>query len=675
MKITLVSDTFPPDVNGVAMTLHRLTSGLLARGHEIHLCRPAPERHDDPPPAIKHPNFHELTLPSVPLPGYPHLRLGLPATRKLRSLWSKNRPDALYVATESPLGYSAVAAAGTLDIPVVSGFHTNFHTYTHDYKLPILERAATSYLRSLHNKTACTLVPSHDTANQLTEAGFERVKVLGRGVDTQLFSPSKRNPKLRALWGANDDTPVAIFVGRLASEKNLHLAARTFQFFQAVSPETRCVFVGDGPQRAALEKEHPHFIYTGMRSGEDLAQHYASADLFAFPSLSETFGNVLLEALASGLVTVSFDYACSQQLIEDGSNGFHAPFDDEDAFFAKAALALQHWNTISVAERARQTALKLSWDTIVKQFELNLKASQPHKQSPAAVVSMNKPKPKKKQVLRFKTIFLSDIHLGTPDSKVTQVIHFLRNTRCEKLVLNGDIIDAWSLRRSGKWTKSHTYFIRLILKKMQREDTQVVYIRGNHDDILTRFLPLKLDNLEMTMEHIHHSPHGKYLVTHGDGFDVVTTNHRWMAVLGAVGYSFLLRLNRAYNGYRRLCGKPQFSLSKAVKAKVKSAVSFIGNYEEQLQKFAAQRDCQGIICGHIHTPADKQIGDVHYLNSGDWVESLTAVVENLDRSFEVITYNDFCTRAHRNPKGGAITQSLVERDDDKSEKEEPAPAI
>ncbi|MEM8952701.1 MAG: glycosyltransferase [Verrucomicrobiota bacterium] len=659
MRITLVSDTFPPDVNGVAMTLHRLTTGLLDRGHHVHLCRPAPEVQENSPPVIEHPNFTELALTSIPLPGYPNLRLGLPATRKLRSLWSKIPPDALYVATESPLGYSAVAAASALGLPVVSGFHTNFHTYTHDYKLPILERAATSYLRSLHNKTACTLVPSHDTANQLTQAGFERVKVLGRGVDTQLFSPNKRNQKLRSRWGAKDDTPVAMFVGRLASEKNLALAARTFQFYQAVRPETRCVFVGDGPQRIALEKEHPDFIYAGMRCDDDLAQHYASADIFVFPSLSETFGNVLLEALASGLVSVSFKYACSQQLIEDGSNGFHAPFDDEDAFFAKATLALQHWTSISVAERARQTALKLSWDTIVKQFELNLRGSLPNQQSTATVVSMNTPKPKKKQVLRFKTIFLSDIHLGTPDSKVTQVIHFLRNTRCEKLVLNGDIIDAWSLSRSGRWTKSHTYFIRLVLKKMQRDDTQVVYIRGNHDDILTRFLPLKLDNLEMTMEHVHHSPHGKYLVTHGDGFDVVTTNHRWMALLGAVGYSFLLKVNRVYNKYRILRGKPQFSLSKAVKAKVKSAVNFIGNYEEQLQKFAAHRSCQGIICGHIHTPADKHIGDVHYLNSGDWVESLTAVVENLDRSFEVITYHDFCERSHRKPKGGAIAQPLV----------------
>ncbi len=654
MKITLVSDTFPPDVNGVAMTLHRLATGLLNRGHQVQIFKPTSQGRELSEP-LRHSRYREEDFPSVPLPGYPELRVGLPAGRKLRSIWSKNRPDVIYVATESPLGLSAILSACALDIPVASGFHTNFHSYTHNYNIPILERATTSYLRSLHNKTSCTLVPSRGTADELARSGFERLVVLGRGVDTQLFSPSRRSRELRAVWGAEDDTPVACFVGRLASEKNLDLAARTFELYQRLNPATRCVFVGDGPQRRQLEADFPQFHYAGMQKGEALAAHYASADIFVFPSLTETFGNVLLEALASGLTTVSFNYACSQQLIEDGSNGFHAPIDDEESFLAKPTLAFRHWNSPSVGERARHSALQLSWDSIVQQFEANLDACIP----PEVKTKPMKSGHKKKQVLRFKTIILSDIHLGTPDCKITQVAHFLRNSRCEKLILNGDIIDAWSLKRSGKWTKSHTYFIRLILKKMEKENTEVVYLRGNHDDVLTRFLPLKLDNLHMATEHIHESPHGKYLIIHGDGFDVVTTNHRWIALLGAVGYSTLLRLNRAYNRYRRLRGKPQFSLSKAIKAKVKSAVNFIGNYEEQLHRFAKHRGCHGIICGHIHTPADKMIGDVHYLTSGDWVESLSAIVENLDRSLEVITYEDFCRRSHRQPKGGAITQPFI----------------
>lgn len=261
-----------------------------------------------------------------------------------------------------------------------------------------------------------------------------------------------------------------------------------------------------------------------------------------------------------------------------------------------------------------------------------------------------------KRKLRFKTIFISDVHLGVPECKAAQASHFLRNSICEKLVLNGDIIDAWALKRDGKWTKDHTHFVRTVLKKMERESTEVVYLRGNHDDVLERFLPLRLDNLRVANEHIHESPHGPYLVVHGDGFDHVTTNHKWMSELGAVGYNTLLKINRIYNTYRSWRGKAPFSFAKWVKAKVKGAVSFVGKYEEQLQKLAHSKKCSGIICGHIHTPADKHVGEIHYLNSGDWVESMTAVVEHLDRTFEVITYEEWCRRAGRKPKG-AVRES------------------
>lgn len=256
-----------------------------------------------------------------------------------------------------------------------------------------------------------------------------------------------------------------------------------------------------------------------------------------------------------------------------------------------------------------------------------------------------------KRKLRFKTIFISDVHLGAPECKAVQASHFLKNCLCEKLVLNGDIIDAWALSRSGKWTKEHTHFIRTVLRKMEKENTEVYYLRGNHDDVLERFLPIRMDNLHIEEDHIHESPHGRYLVVHGDGFDHVTTNHKWVAHLGAVGYNTLLRVNRLYNAYRHWRGLEAFSFAKWVKAKVKGAVSFVGKYEEQLQSLAHTRGCRGIICGHIHTPADKMYGDVHYLNSGDWVESLTAVVEHLDRTFEVITYGDFCARSGRLSKG------------------------
>lgn len=254
----------------------------------------------------------------------------------------------------------------------------------------------------------------------------------------------------------------------------------------------------------------------------------------------------------------------------------------------------------------------------------------------------------------FKTIFISDVHLGAQDCKAFQASHFLRHSLCEKLVLNGDIIDGWALTRDGRWEKEHTHFIRTVLRKMEKEDTEVIYTRGNHDDVLERFLPIAIENLSIARDHIHESPHGRYLVVHGDGFDHVTTNHKWAAKLGSIGYNTLLKLNRLCNAWLAWRGKPPFSFAKWVKAKVKGAVSFVGKYEEQLQKLAADRGCTGIICGHIHTPADKRVGEVHYLNSGDWVESLTAVVEHLDRTFEVITYEEWCRRANREPKATEV---------------------
>ena len=157
----------------------------------------------------------------------------------------------------------------------------------------------------------------------------------------------------------------------------------------------------------------------------------------------------------------------------------------------------------------------------------------------------------KRRKLSCRTLFLSDIHLGTEDSKALEVVHFLKHIQCSKLVLNGDIIDGWALKRGGRWRGRHSRVIRKILKMMEKDHTEVIYLRGNHDDILERFLPLAFGRLTVTKEHIHTSADGKrYLVVHGDGFDSVSTNHKWLASLGAVGYDFLLKVNRFYNKWR-----------------------------------------------------------------------------------------------------------------------------
>ena len=368
MKLCIVTETYPPEVNGVAMTLHRITGELRKQGHEVTIVRPRQSSEAE--------NAHyadETIVTGLPLPGYDGLRFGLPCRRKLRELWSKDRPDIIYAGTEGPLGQSAIRAADDLKIPIVSGFHTNFHEYMKHYKLPILEKMVQGFLRKTHNKTRRTFAPSQDVIARLKAMGIEGTRLLGRGVDTTLFNPAKRDAALRQRWGVDDDGIVALFVSRLAAEKNIPLAAQAFERIKKTRPGAACVFVGDGPERAKLEKAHPDYIFAGMQKDEDLARHYASADCFIFPSVTETFGNVVTEAMASGLVTLAYDYAAPGRYIKDGSNGFLAPFDDSPAFVQAVDRALNqeaNWPTIRSA--ARETAEALGWTGIVQKFAQDL---------------------------------------------------------------------------------------------------------------------------------------------------------------------------------------------------------------------------------------------------------------------------------------------------------------
>jgi len=634
MKIDIVTDTFAPDVNGVAMTLGRLSEGLRNRGHRVHVIRTGEGKRG------------ETIAASVPLPGYREVRVGLPGPFRLRKRWIAKRPDAIYVATESPLGKSAVKAAKALGIPVATGFHTNFHEYMERYSLGGLQPMAMAYLKRFHGRADCTLAPSPELVERLKAEGFGNVHLLGRGVDTSLFDPRKRCENLRGDWGARAAAPVAMVVGRVAAEKNLELAMIAFSEMRAAVPDLRCVVVGDGPIREKLAAKHPWVHFAGVRTGEDLARHYASADILLFPSETETFGNVVLEGMASGLATVSYDNAAAARYVEHGVNGLKAPKGDAAAFLehAHAALAIRQGHGMRIA--ARELAETQGWAAVVAEFEARLASIADKKDSPRKPYA-KPPRIGKREKVSFRTVFLSDIHLGTPVSKAAEVVDFLKQIRCEKLVLNGDIIDGWALKRGSKWLPRHSRVIRKILKMSEKGKTEVVYLRGNHDDILERFLPLAFGNIRFTKEHIHEAADGvRYLVVHGDGFDSVSTNHKWLASLGAVGYDTLLHINRWYNRWRAWHGKEYFSLSKGVKAKVKSAVSFIDKYESLLQELAVHKGCDGIICGHIHTPVDKRVGEIHYLNSGDWVESLTAIVEHHDGRMELIYFAEFMERCH-----------------------------
>lgn len=240
----------------------------------------------------------------------------------------------------------------------------------------------------------------------------------------------------------------------------------------------------------------------------------------------------------------------------------------------------------------------------------------------------------------FKTIVVSDIHLGTKGSKAKEVVRFLKNYHCENLILNGDIIDGWQLKKSGSWKRKHTRFFNRILKMIDTDNTKVYYLRGNHDDFLDQILPLEIGNLSIQKDLIYESQGKKYLVLHGDIFDSITTNLRWIAYLGDIGYTFLLWLNRFVNHYRRKRGLSYFSLSQYVKNKVKSAVSYIDKYEEELAKMAKAKGCDGIICGHIHKAESRMIDGIAYHNSGDWVETMSALAEDFDGNWQLIYYNE-----------------------------------
>lgn len=327
MRYAIVSETYPPEINGVALTVQGLEHGLRARGHGVQLVRPRQ-------PADTATREHQLLVRGAPLPRYPGLRLGLPATGRLQAAWREQRPDALYVATEGPLGWSALRAARRLGIPAATGFHTRFDEYMRDYGAAFLAQAALGWMRRFHNSADATLVPTRELMAFLQAERFANVVRLPRAVDTTLFDPRLRDTALRAQWGAGEHGLVAIYVGRIAAEKHLDLAVRAFRQLQASRPDARFVWVGDGPARARLQQENPDFIFCGVQRDQALARHFASGDLFVFPSLSETFGNVTLEALASGVPTVAFDYGAAREHLRDGVHGAAIAAGDEAAFIA-----------------------------------------------------------------------------------------------------------------------------------------------------------------------------------------------------------------------------------------------------------------------------------------------------------------------------------------------------
>lgn len=370
LRIAVVTETYPPEINGVAMTIGRVVAGLQARQHQVQLVRPRQHRDDN---AMNTSSFEEILQRGVSIPRYDSLKMGLPAKQALLRLWALQRPDVVHLVTEGPLGFSALSAATKLRIPCSSDFHTNFQSYSKHYGIGWLRKPIVAYLRKFHNRANCTLVPTAAMRDDLQSHGYLNLRVVARGVDTKLFHPAKRSAELRRTWGIQGTEPVALYVGRLAPEKNLPLLMRAFTAMKAAEPSARLVVVGDGPERAALQAAHPDCIFTGMRTGEDLAAHYASGDVFVFPSLTETFGNVTIEAMASGLAVVAYDYAAAAERIQHGCNGVMAEVGNAEKFSALAASLMRDAARIKrFACAARATAEKIDWESVHDEFEAAL---------------------------------------------------------------------------------------------------------------------------------------------------------------------------------------------------------------------------------------------------------------------------------------------------------------
>lgn len=373
LRIALVTETYLPEVNGVAITLGRMVEGLCLRGHDIHLIRPRQHQQDR---AASGETYRETLVSGMPIPGYSGLKSGLPAKGTLLRLWQQHRPDIVHIATEGPLGWSALSAARKLNLPVSTDFHTNFHSYTRHYGIGLLQWPIAAYLRHFHNKAACTLVPTTELQQQLEQEGYRNVRVVSRGVDTELFNPQRRNETLRCSWGADEFTPVVVLVSRLAAEKNLDVAIDAFYAMRARNPLAKMVLVGDGPERARLQKQHPDLIFAGMQTGEALAEHYASGDLFLYPSLTETYGNVTIEAMSSGLATIAYDYAAARQHIRHDQNGVLVKFGDTQRFIAQAENLISNPSDVQrLRHAARQSVASLGWDSIMIQMESELAAT------------------------------------------------------------------------------------------------------------------------------------------------------------------------------------------------------------------------------------------------------------------------------------------------------------
>jgi glycosyltransferase involved in cell wall biosynthesis len=364
LRLVLATETFPPEVNGVARTLGRWVDAFERRGHQVRVVRP--RRHGE----AARPDL----VYGMALPFYPQVRFGIAGPGRLKRILQRLRPDLVHVATEGPLGFSALAAARRMKLPVASSFHTNFDHYAAHYGFFGIQKLAFAYLRWFHNRTLVTLVPSRATRERLAGDGVRRVEIWSRGVDARLFNPSHRDPELRRTLGLAEGDLLLVNVGRLAPEKNLGVLIGAFLRLRASlsgrgREKVRLALVGAGPQEEAIGRAgYPGVLLVGEKHGLELSRWFASADVFAFPSLSETFGNVVLEAQASGLPVVGFDCQGVNERVVDEVDGLLVPVGG-DLAPALQRLCEDKGLRERLGRAALEKARKQDWQPIFDELE------------------------------------------------------------------------------------------------------------------------------------------------------------------------------------------------------------------------------------------------------------------------------------------------------------------
>lgn len=368
LKIAIVTETWPPEINGVALSLLQLCKGLQKQGHKILLIRP-----DQKQPCDDFSPNKECLVKAQAIPRYPNLQFGWPQFLKVSQALDEFVPNVVHIVTEGPLGLSVLQAAKTKGIPVSSGFHSPFQEFSRSFDLAFLVKPIQRYLRWFHNNTQMTCIPSKETEHVLRQIGVEcPLVVVGRGVDVACFSPEHQSDVLRQKWGVGSETKVLLYVGRLSPEKEIDVLVNAYVAMKKTTQQDiRLVIVGDGPERKRLEMlaQGQGVIFTGSLTGLSLAQAYASANVFVFASQVETFGNVVLEAMASGLPVIAYDYASAHLHVENGETGWLSPLGQVSRFIQLICQLPNNQQLKYMGDQARKAVQNVGWQHPVHQFE------------------------------------------------------------------------------------------------------------------------------------------------------------------------------------------------------------------------------------------------------------------------------------------------------------------